>query len=132
MALAVAVGLGACAQPQPSLGDPDLDAGREVYNRVCAACHGGTGQGAAGPALNGVVETFPNCNDHQMWITLGTARWKDEVGPTYGATDKEVTKVMPSFENVLTATEIAQVAAFERLSFGSASADDSLADCGLS
>lgn len=132
MALAIAVGMGACAQPPPSLGDPDLDAGRDVFRRVCAACHGGNGQGESGPALSGVIDTFPACTDHQRWITLGSARWKDEVGPTIGATDREITKVMPSFETVLNATEIAQVAAFERLSFGGAGADDVLVDCELS
>lgn len=132
VALAIAMGLGACAQPPSSLGDPNLDAGREVFLRVCAACHGGEGEGKSGPALAEVLATFPACSDHRMWITLGTARWKDEVGPTYGATNKEVTKVMPSFETVLTATEISQVASFERLSFGGSPSDDALADCGFS
>lgn len=130
-ALAIAVGLGACAQPPPSLGDPNLDAGREVFHRVCAVCHGGEGEGKAGPALAEVLTTFPACSDHRMWITLGSARWTDEVGPTFGATNKEITRVMPSFETVLSTVEIAQVAAFERLSFGGASAEAVLADCEL-
>lgn len=131
-ALVIAVGLGACAQPPPSLGDPNLDGGREVFRRVCAACHGGQGQGESAPALAEVLATFPACGDHRMWITLGTARWKGEVGPTFGATNKEITRVMPSFESVLTAEEIAQVAAFERFSFGGAGAEEVLADCELS
>jgi len=131
-ALAIALGLGACAQPHPSLGDPNLDEGREVFLRVCAVCHGGEGEGKAGPALAEVLTTFPACRDHLMWITLGSARWKAEVGPTFGAANRAVTKVMPSFETVLTAEEIAQVAAFERLSFGRAAAEAVLADCELS
>lgn len=130
-ALVIAVGLGACAQPPPSLGDPNLDAGREVFLRVCAVCHGGEGEGKAGPALAGVVATFPLCSDHRMWITLGTARWTDEFGLTFGASNKEITRVMPSFEAVLSAEEIAQVAAFERHSFGGAGVEAVLADCEL-
>jgi mono/diheme cytochrome c family protein len=129
--LIVALGLGACAQPPPSLGDPNLDAGRDVYRRVCATCHGGNGEGASGPALANVVGTFPACADHQQWVTLGTARWVEEVGPTYGTGNTEVTKVMPSFEGALSPEEIAQVAAFERFRFAGATTDEALSGCGL-
>jgi mono/diheme cytochrome c family protein len=129
--LIVGVGLGGCAKPPPSLGDPHLDSGRDVFRRVCATCHGGNGEGAAGPALANVVATFPLCADHQHWVTLGTARWKEEVGPTYGSANTEVTKIMPSFEETLTSEQIAEVAAFERFSFGGATADEALSSCGL-
>ncbi len=33
---------------------PDVDAGRNTYATVCAACHGGTGEGAMGPALSDI------------------------------------------------------------------------------
>jgi mono/diheme cytochrome c family protein len=111
--------------------DPDLEAGREVFGRVCASCHGGNGEGGAGPALASVLETFRDCEDHIRWVTSGSERHKDEVGPTFGDTDKEITGIMPSFESVLTATEIAQVAAFERHRFGGADPEVARANCGL-
>lgn len=127
----VLVGLSGCAQGPPSLGSPALDDGRVTYIRNCATCHGGNGQGGAAPALSSVITTFPDCDIHQQWITLGSDRWRSEVGPTYGATDKEITSIMPSFEGELTAEEIAQVAAFERLSFGAATLEEATAACDL-
>lgn len=122
----------ACAQPaQESLGDPALDAGRNTFNRLCATCHGGDGQGGSAPSLAGVLTTFSDCTDQQRWILLGSRKWEEEVGPTYGDTDKEITTVMPAFESVLSAEEIAQVAAFQRLQFGGASIEDALTSCRL-
>jgi hypothetical protein len=62
---------------------------------------------------------------------MGSERWKDEVGPTYGATDKEITAIMPSFVAVLTPEEISQIAAFERFRFGGAEMVATLEDCGI-
>jgi mono/diheme cytochrome c family protein len=123
-------GLAACASPPESLG-VDLDAGRETFGRLCAACHGGSGQGGSAPALTAVLDTFPACDMQMQWITLGSEGWKDQVGPTYGAPGKEITAVMPSFGSVLTEVEIRQVAAFERSFIAEGAADAVLADCGL-
>ena len=119
----------ACASGPESLGDPALDAGRETYGRICSACHGGTGAGASAPALTSVLETFPDCATHIQWVTLGSERWQEEVGPVYGAPGREITAVMPSFESVLTTEEIRQVASFERFRFGGGEMDAVLADC---
>jgi len=105
--------------------------GREVYGDVCSTCHGNRGQGGVGPELSGVLETWPTCEQHQEWIALGSERWKDEHGLTYGATDKAITKVMPEHEGRLSAREIAAVAAFERVEYGGGDTDVVLADCGL-
>jgi mono/diheme cytochrome c family protein len=128
---ALMVVLVACASGPASLGDPDLDAGREVFGRVCASCHGGTGAGASAPALTSVLETFPDCDTHRQWVTLGSERWQEEVGPVYGAPGREITAVMPSFEPVLTDEEIRQVASFERFRFAGGDMAAVLADCGL-
>ncbi len=125
------VGVVACASGSESLGDPNLDAGREVFARVCSACHGGTGAGGSAPALTSVLETFPDCETHRQWVTLGSERWKEEVGLTYGAPGKEITAIMPSFEAVLTEVEIQQVAAFERFRFAGGDMAAVLADCDL-
>lgn len=121
----------ACASGPESLGDPNLDAGREIFGRVCSSCHGGTGSGASAPALTSVLETFPDCQTHRQWVTIGSQRWKEEVGDVYGAPGKEITAIMPSFEAVLTAEEIKQVASFERFRFGGGEMEAVLADCGL-
>ena len=122
----------ACSSGPESLGDPNLDAGREIFGRVCSSCHGGTGSGGSAPALTSVLETFPDCATHRQWVTLGSERWKDEVGLVYGAPGKEITAIMPSFEAVLTEEEIKQVASFERFRFGGGEMNTVLADCGLS
>jgi alcohol dehydrogenase (cytochrome c) len=39
---------------QASLREPDAAAGQKTYANVCAACHGGTGEGGMGPTLAGI------------------------------------------------------------------------------
>lgn len=100
----------------------------------CASCHGGAGEGGTGPALSGgaVLATFPTCADHIQWVALGTNRWRDEVGPTYGATAKPVGGggVMQSYEDSgLTLEEIAAVVLFERVNFGGQSRAEAETDC---
>ena len=72
-------------------GTPDgpaaLKAGRGIYGDQCSACHGNRGQGGVGPSMAEVRETWPDCDDHQEWIALGSEGWKAEHGPTYGADD---------------------------------------------
>ena len=121
----------ACASEPDVPPDPDLEAGRETYGRLCSVCHGGSGEGGVGPALSGVVATFPDCEAHLQWITLGSARWQTEVSPTYGTQENEITGAMPSFEPTLTDAQIRQVAAFERTRYGGLAQPVALIDCGL-
>jgi len=129
-AMLIAV-VAACASGPESLGDPNLDAGREIFGRVCSSCHGGTGSGGSAPALTSVLETFPDCETHRQWVTLGSKRWQEEVGPVYGAPGKEITAIMPSFGAILTEEEIQQVASFERFRFAGGEMAAVLADCDL-
>jgi mono/diheme cytochrome c family protein len=110
--------------------DPLAD-GSRVYGRMCAACHGSQGQGGIGPALDSVVDTFPSCADHMAWVRLGSDRWQEAHGPTYGAPERPVTGGMPGFEARLSAEEIAAVAAFQRVRHGGAPPEASLAECGV-
>jgi mono/diheme cytochrome c family protein len=109
-----------------------LRAGRGIYADNCSSCHGNRGQGGVGPALADVRETWPECEDHQDWVTLGSVDWKAERGPTFGANDTPITKVMPGFAERLTMEEIAQVAAFERVEYGGGDPIAELEACGLS
>ncbi|HUP14702.1 MAG TPA: cytochrome c [Acidimicrobiia bacterium] len=131
LAAMLIMAVAACASGPESLGDPNLDAGREIFGRVCSSCHGGTGSGGSAPALTSILETFPHCETHRQWVTLGSERWKKEVGPVYGAPGKEITAIMPSFAAVLTEDEIQQVASFERFRFAGGEMAAVLADCGL-
>ncbi len=127
----VLVGLAACAsEPGPPL-DPNIEAGREAYGRLCSTCHGGSGEGGVGPALSGVVATFPDCATQLRWISLGSERWSNEVGPSYGEQEKEITGAMPSFEPTLTNEQVRQIAAFERSRYGGSAETAALTDCGL-
>lgn len=109
--------------------DADMVGGREVY-ASCAGCHGADGSGGVGPALDAILATFPDCTEHIRWIMLGSERWKAEVGPTYGAADTEIDKVMPSFEAV-DERAIRQVAMYERVRFGGGDLETERSACGL-
>lgn len=100
-------------EPPPADASTPFALGQTVYNG-CAACHGDTGGGISGPALDGVLEVFPDYRDHMMWVRLGSNGWP---GDTYGATDKPVNGGMPAHES-LTDEELAQVVLYERAAFG--------------
>jgi mono/diheme cytochrome c family protein len=126
----VLVGLifGACAESGPT--DADYVEGRSVYG-TCAACHGRTGEGGAGPSLESVRETFPDCADHVRWVSLGSQRWKDTVGPTYGAQARPINGAMPEFGKSLTPDQLKQIAVYERVRFGGADLETEKASCGV-
>lgn len=132
VAAVLAASLAACTQggSGSELG-PHLQSGRETFIAQCAVCHGGNGQGASAPALEDVLTTFSRCEGQIEWITLGSERYRAEIGPAYGDGDKEITGIMPEFGTSLTEIEIARVAAFERHQFGGAAAEKALDDCGL-
>ena len=129
MCLTAAVLVAACGGSDTAPTDDPMSIGREVYGRICSTCHGPGGAGGVGPALTGVLETFPACGDQERWIRLGSHRWKDEVSPTYGAAGREVKGAMPSFESSLTTEEIAAVASFERVRYGGGDVASVTADC---
>ena len=128
VAVMILVGIG-CG---PGTTTPEaLRAGRGVYADTCSTCHGNRGQGGVGPSLAEVRDTWPSCDDHQQCIALGSEGWKAEHGPTYGADDTPITKVMPGQAETLTPDEIAAVAAFERVEYGGGDPAGELAACGL-
>ncbi len=46
-------GAGATTSGGSALAGPDLDRGKQIFTQNCAACHGASGEGGAGPALKG-------------------------------------------------------------------------------
>ncbi len=112
-----------------------LAMGQEIYSAgaQCASCHGANGQGGTGPAMSGgaVLETWPSCDDQITWIGLGSNGWSVDVGGTYGAQAKPVQGGMPAFQADLSEEQIRAVAAFERIRFGGAPAEETLLACGL-
>lgn len=126
--LTLALVLTACANTSA---DSPLGEGRAVYGNVCSACHGNAGQGGVGPALDNVTETFPSCDDHIEWVSLGSEKWKQTHGDTYGASATQVEGAMPSHAETLTATEIALVSAFERSNFGGLDDQTAMDQCNI-
>lgn len=96
-----------------------LVVGEAVYAQ-CAACHGAGGGGGVGPAFDGVTETFADPVDHAHWVALGSTGWQQEVGATYGDTNKPVQGGMPAFGETLTPEELTAVIIYERTEFGGA------------
>jgi mono/diheme cytochrome c family protein len=105
--------------------------GQQVYRASCRVCHGTDGGGGVGRPLSGVVETFPDCADQVRWVTLGSERWREEVGPTVGGREVGTSPVMPSFEDTLSENEIRRAIVYERTAFGGADLAATLQDCGL-
>jgi mono/diheme cytochrome c family protein len=128
-ALLLEFGLAACGGGAPVDSDPLVAAGEKVFQAECARCHGVAGQGDIGPGLDGVLETFPLCEDQKHWTTLGSALWRREVGPTYGATGKPVSGAMPAFGSRLTPEEITQVVVYTRTVFGAGDPASVATDC---
>jgi mono/diheme cytochrome c family protein len=87
--------------------------GEAVYSS-CASCHGATGGGGVGPALDTVLEVWPDYRDHMMWVKLGDVGWPAD---TYGATAKPKGAGMPDHPQ-LSDAELAQVVLYERAAFG--------------
>jgi mono/diheme cytochrome c family protein len=103
----------ATLEPAPQGDDTPLALGEQVYSG-CASCHGAGGGGGSGPALTGVLETWPDYRDHMLWVRIGSADWP---GSTYGANDKAKHPGMPPHPQFSDA-ELAQVVLYERVAFG--------------
>lgn len=109
----------------------DLYAGNVSQAATCAGCHGANGQGTGTfPPLTGVITTFGACEDHVEWVLLGSIGWESTYGSTYGDTNKMVGGGMPQ-HSALTDEQLRSVVAFERVRFGGADRDETLAECGL-
>lgn len=109
----------------------DLYAGAVTQASTCAGCHGADGQGTgAFPPMTGVLTTFGACEDHVEWVLLGSTGWESAYGSTYGDTNKPVNQGMPAHA-ALTDEQLRAVVAFERVRFGGADTNETLADCGL-
>lgn len=105
--------------------------GRSIYGNVCSTCHGQAGEGGVGPALDTVTQFWPGCADQVEWITLGSEGWRSAHGDTYGAVAREIKGGMPAQGENLTTEEIRAVAAFERIQYGGADREATLAECGV-
>jgi mono/diheme cytochrome c family protein len=89
-----------------------LALGANVYaSRGCSGCHGPTGGGGVGPAMDGVLATFPKFADHMEWVRTGSAPFR---GQPYGATGKIATGGMPGNPN-MSDEEVIAVVCHERV-----------------
>ncbi|MEX2294515.1 MAG: c-type cytochrome [Acidimicrobiales bacterium] len=103
----------ATLEPAPTGEETPFALGEVVYGG-CASCHGAGGGGGVGPALDTVLQVWPDYRDHMMWVKLGDAEWP---GGTYGALAKAKGVGMPGHPS-LTDVELAQVVLYERTAFG--------------
>ena len=106
-----------------------LRQGRSTYGEVCSVCHGARGEGASGPALEKVIDTWPRCSDQVEWIALGSEGWRNQYGETYGTPGKQISGGMPAHSDQLTLEQTRRVAAFERVEYGGLEPDAALAQC---
>lgn len=132
--VAVLMALGSCATSASTLPDASdtISNGSMLFrSEGCFRCHGEQGEGLVGPRLRdgGVLETFPSCAAQLMWVSLGSAGWSREVGPTYGATAKPVQGGMPGFGARLEDRQLMEVVTFTRSALAGAGAEDVVADC---
>lgn len=100
----------------------------------CSSCHGAGGEGGSGPALAGtLLDTFAMCTDHIEWVSLGTAGFLDAGRENYGDLGTAVGSggAMPSFQDTLTADEIATVVFYERVVLGGQDVEEAVFDCGF-
>ncbi len=81
----------------PSAESPvaDVALGEDTYRSACASCHGASGEGGVGPAMEGVAERYPDIDD-QIAIVVGGKN------------------AMPAFGAVLTDEQVRAVVEFER------------------
>jgi mono/diheme cytochrome c family protein len=103
----------ATLEPPPASEAGPVALGERVYGG-CASCHGASGGGGVGPALDTVLEVWPDYRDHMMWVKLGDPGWPAD---TYGANGKAKGSGMPGHAQ-LTDAELAQVVLYERFAFG--------------
>lgn len=100
-------------------GATDLDAlsahGKSVYDNVCTACHGPTGEGVPGafPPLAGAGDYYGTAQNHARIIVHGLSGEIVVKGVTYNG-------AMPQQGTMLTDYDIAAVATYERHSWGNA------------
>lgn len=132
--LAVCLLLTGCGGTDDGVPDPTafVASGESLFaSEGCVRCHGEQGQGGIGPALAGgaVLETFPACPDQLRWVSLGSAGWGRDVGPTYGATAQPVRGGMPGFAARLDDTQLAAVVTYTRVAFGGADPAQAVDDC---
>jgi mono/diheme cytochrome c family protein len=104
-------------------GEPGVVDGKEVYTRVCAACHQASGDGLAGvfPPLAGAGGYYGDAQNMAKIIVHGLNGEIVVKGQTYNG-------VMPAQGVLLSDEEIAAVATFVRTNFGNDDGPVTVAD----
>ncbi|MBW3591495.1 MAG: c-type cytochrome, partial [Actinobacteria bacterium] len=91
--------------------DVSADAsGEDIFNQMCASCHGAGGAGGSGPAMQGgsEVQMFPDVAEHEAFVKEGSTP-----GQPYG-TSGMGTGAMPAWGGRLTDEQISAVVEYER------------------
>lgn len=90
-----------------------VEGGKAIYEAACAACHGAAGQGALQqvPGLK-LPKTFPEFNDCSQSTPEYTRDYEATI--RYGGPARGFSQIMPAFDEVLSAQQIAQVIRYLR------------------
>lgn len=122
----------ACEGETPQQVDVEtaISTGGMLYeSEGCANCHGPEGLGDVGPDLSDVLDTFPACETQVEWVSLGSARWAQDRGSGYGATNKPLRGGMPGFGSRLAEDQIRKIASFTRSRFAGGDEISIVRDC---
>jgi len=98
-----------------------LAEGAEIYAAACASCHGGSGGGGVGPALNNgeVLNTFSRWQDQVDWVVNGSPATGTPFGDADRAGGQRIAAGgMPAFGESLSSSEILAVVLYERVQHG--------------
>jgi mono/diheme cytochrome c family protein len=89
------------------------EGGKAVYEAACSACHGAAGQGALQqvPGLK-LPSTFPRFNDCSQSTPEFSRDYEASI--RYGGPTRGFSQIMPEFDGVLSARQIAQVIQYLR------------------
>lgn len=90
-----------------------VDAGRSIYSRYCAICHGSSGGGDGFNAYNlkSSYQVTPAAfSDPNTWVTLDAATARDAITGGGGRVGKS--HAMPAWGHTLTGQEIEEVLAY--------------------
>jgi mono/diheme cytochrome c family protein len=108
--------------PEPVEASGPIVVGAEMY-ASCASCHGASGGGGVGPALDTATQVFPDFESHVWWVVNGSGAVAP--GAPYGSPElaggQRISKGgMPAWGAAMSAEELLSVVYYERSQFSTA------------
>ena len=128
--IALTASCGGDPSSQPIDPEAVTSTGAMLYeDEGCANCHGLRGNGDIGPDLSGVLRTFSSCDTQVEWVSLGSAKWSQQRGSSYGDANKPVRGGMPGFGERLEERQIRRIVSFTRTEFAGGDQGEVVESC---